>query len=129
MKKIEINGNSFSNLSEFYDEVERKFTKGLTWKIGRNLNAFNDVLRGGFGLHNYEEQIELCWSNSEKSKLDLGINETIEDLEQVLQNCHPTNREDVKKELELAKNGKGEMLFELIVEIIKEHEHIKFEMK
>ena len=44
-----IDGRRFSNMAGFYDEVERVFTFGLDRKIGRNLNAFNDILRGGFG--------------------------------------------------------------------------------
>ena len=55
MLTIKIQGNNFSNLAEFYDEIERKMTSGLEWKIGRNLNAFNDVLRGGFGVHDCDE--------------------------------------------------------------------------
>ena len=38
-------------MAGFYDEVEQVFTCGLDWKIGRNLDAFNDILRGGFGRH------------------------------------------------------------------------------
>ena len=71
MRIIEINGNNFSNLSGFYNEVERKMTSGLNWKIGRNLDAFNDVLSGGFGIHECEEDYKLLWSNSEKSKTEL----------------------------------------------------------
>ena len=48
-----IDGRRFSNMAGFYDEVERVFTLGLDRKIGRNLNAFNDILRGGFGRHAY----------------------------------------------------------------------------
>ena len=125
MKKIEIDGNKFSNMIEFYDEIEKKFTKDLNWKIGRNLNAFNDVLRGGFGIHVYKEKIEVIWSNSEISKSQLGIEETVKYLEQVLESYHPSNSKDAKEELKLARIGKGEILFELIVRIIKEHEHIK----
>jgi hypothetical protein len=33
----------------FYDEVERKLCPGFEG-FGRNLSAFNDVLRGGFSL-------------------------------------------------------------------------------
>ena len=71
MRTIEINGNNFSNLTEFYDEVERKMTNGLNWKIGRNLDAFEDVLSGGFGVHEVEENYELKWLNSEKNKAEL----------------------------------------------------------
>ncbi|WP_235904736.1 barstar family protein, partial [Patiriisocius marinus] len=71
MLTIKIQGNNFSNLADFFDEVERKMTKGLDWKIGQNLNAFNDVLRGGFGIHDCDEDYKLIWENSQKSKSEL----------------------------------------------------------
>jgi RNAse (barnase) inhibitor barstar len=80
-KEIIIDGGNFATLSEFYDEVENKLTKGLDWKIGRNLDAFNDVLTGGFGVHDYEEPIRIKWINSVKSKKDLGqLFDTIIDI-------------------------------------------------
>jgi RNAse (barnase) inhibitor barstar len=128
-KKITIDGNNFSTLDEFYDEVEAKLTKGLDWKIGRNLDAFNDVLRGGFGVHDYEEKIKITWKNSAKSKIDLGKDETINYLGQIMENCHPSNRSSVKKALEEMKYGNGVILFDTIVGITREHEHIKLVLK
>ena len=81
-KQLEIDGNSFSDLAGFYDEVERKLTKDLDFKIGRNLDAFNDVLSGGFCVHDVNEEIVLRWKNSEKSKSDLGFDETVKNLEE-----------------------------------------------
>ncbi len=71
-KEIIIDGNNFRTLLEFYDEVENKFTSGLDWEIGRNLNAYNDVLTGGFGVHDYQEHIKIKSINANKSKTDLG---------------------------------------------------------
>ncbi|MBK6265104.1 barstar family protein [Marivirga sp. S37H4] len=71
MRVIEINGSKFSNLTGFYREVEREMTFGLNWKIGKNLNAFNDVLFGGFGVHDVDEKCILKWHNSKKSKTEL----------------------------------------------------------
>ena len=51
-KEFIIDGRRFSTMRGFYDEVEHVFTCGLYWRIGQNLNAFNDVLRGGFGQEN-----------------------------------------------------------------------------
>ena len=96
---IILNGNNFSSLKTFYDEIERKFTKDLGWEIGRNLDAFNDVLRGGFGLYEYEEQITIIWENSSKSKSDLGYEETIRYMESKLKTCHPTNIASVESNL------------------------------
>jgi RNAse (barnase) inhibitor barstar len=125
IKTVEIDGNSFSNLIEFYDEIERKFTKGLNWRIGRNLDAFNDVMRGGFGVYEYLEDIEVIWLNSTRSKKALGYLETMNYLNHILKTCHPLNREIVQKELDLAKKGTGDTLFEIILEIIKDNSNIK----
>lgn len=124
MKRIEINGQRFSNLTEFYDEIENNLTKGLDWKIGRNLDALNDVLRGGLGVHDYNEPIEIVWNHSGKSKTDLGFTETVKYLEHKLAKCHPSNKDAVKAELELAKQGKGETLFDKIVDLMKNKEHV-----
>jgi RNAse (barnase) inhibitor barstar len=128
MRTIEINGNKFSNLSEFYDEIERKMTNGLDWKIGRNLDAFDDVLSGGFGIHDVNESYQLNWKNTKKSKSDLGWTQTIDFIEKKIKTCHPTNIEFIKKDLEDAKNGIGETLFELIIGIIKEHKQIELKL-
>jgi len=129
MTEAIINGENFSNLQEFYDEVEAQLTKNLDWKIGRNLSAFNDVLRGGFGLHEYEEPLYLKWINLSKSKMDFGWTATIKYLEDKLKNCHPTNVESVLADLEYAKNKNGQTLYEIILGIISEHEHIQFDKK
>jgi RNAse (barnase) inhibitor barstar len=60
MRTIELDGNSFGNLDTFYDEIERKLCPGFEG-FGRNLGAFNDVLRGGFGLFDYDEPISIVW--------------------------------------------------------------------
>lgn len=129
MKAITIDGKNFSNLEEFYDEVEAKLTKDLDWKIGRNLDAYNDVLRGGFGVHKYEEKIKITWKNSAKSKADLGQDATIDYLYDILEKCHPSNRSSVKKAIEEMKYGNGEILFDTIVGITRGHEHVKLVLK
>ncbi len=99
---IEINGHNFSNLDEFYDEIETKLTKNLEFKIGRNLDACNDVLAGGFGVFDCEEKsVDLIWIDSNKSKLDL--NEKY--------------------------NNSGKTIFEIIIEIIRDNDHIKLILK
>src|SRR5262245_42877877 len=68
-KKIyEIDGYHFSTLEEFYDEISRVLIPGAGW--GCNLDAFNDILRGGFGTP--EEGFVLRWNNSRVSRDRLG---------------------------------------------------------
>ncbi len=78
-----IDGRRFSNMAGFYDEVEQVFICGLDWKIGRNLNAFNDILRGGFGRHEYGQPIPIKWLSYEKSVRDLG-RETMDTITEII---------------------------------------------
>jgi len=100
-KTILLDGNEFSTLSSFYTAAEKALTKDLGWHIGKNLNAFNDVLRGGFGVHDYEEPIRLLWIHSAKNRKDLA----------------------------LAEAQAGKTLFELIVDIIEGHDHIELSLQ
>lgn len=77
-----INANNFNDLEGFYNEVEAVFTYNLGWKIGRNLDAFNDTLRGGFGRHEYGMPINIKWINFDKSVKELGpkLMSTIEEI-------------------------------------------------
>lgn len=71
MKRMTFEGKNFNNLPAFYDEIERKLCPGFEG-FGRNLDAFSDVLFGGFGVFEPQESIVLVWENSGKSKEDLG---------------------------------------------------------
>jgi len=129
MTTLQLDGNDFSILLSFYSEVGKVFTKDLGWEIGRNLDAFNDVLRGGFGVYDCEEPIQLIWLHSDKSRMDLGWEETLKYLTKKLKTCHPTNVEAVKRDLAMAQSYVGKTLFELIVEIIKTHNHIELMLR
>lgn len=68
---ITIDGNNMANKDKFYDEVHVKIANNMKG-FGRNLDAFNDVLRGGFGAFEYGEEIILKWKNLNKAKANLG---------------------------------------------------------
>lgn len=78
-----IDGRKFSNMKGFYQEVEAVFTDGLGWHIGDNLDAFNDVLRGGFGRHEYSEPIHIRWISYDKSIRNLG-KEIMNEIEEII---------------------------------------------
>lgn len=69
---VVIDGNNFSDLEGFYNEIDNVLTKDLDWQTGHNLNALNDLLRGGFGVYEYEEPVKIIWINFPKSRQDLG---------------------------------------------------------
>lgn len=113
----EIDGTRFSTLEEFYDEISRVLIPGADW--GRNLDAFDDILFGGFGTP--EGGFVLHWVNSTVSRERLGYPETVRRLECRLQSCHPTNRSGVAHDLDLARRGIGPTVFDWLVEIISDH--------
>jgi hypothetical protein len=113
----EIDGNDFSTLEEFYDVVTRVLIPGAVW--GHNLNAFNDILRGGFGTP--EGGFVLRWTNSAVSRQRLGYPETVRQLERRMACCHPSNRKAVSEDLEKARQGTGPTVFDWLIEIIQVH--------
>lgn len=117
MRTYEIDGQDFATLEEFYDEVSRVVIPGAAW--GRNLDAFNDILRGGFGTP--DEGFTLRWKNHGISRQRLGCPETVRQLEKRLERCHPANRKKVSEDLGRARAGEGPTVFEWLVEIITVH--------
>ena len=87
-KTVVINGDNLTDLESFYTEIDRVCTNGLNWKTGHNLNALNDILRGGFGVYEYEEPIVLKWINFEKSKIALGKEQVLWVLEIISEHKH-----------------------------------------
>jgi RNAse (barnase) inhibitor barstar len=113
----EIDGGDFTTLEEFYDVISRVLIPDATW--GRNLNAFNDILRGGFGTP--EGGFVLHWKNAALSRERLGFPETVRQLQLRLDRCHPSNQEYVSSELDAARKGIGSTVFDWLVEIILVH--------
>ncbi len=113
----EIDGTRFSTLEEFYEEISRSLIPDAAW--GHNLDAFNDMLRGGFGTP--DEGFTLRWLHHALSKQRLGYSETARQLQLRLATCHPTNRARVAQDLAAAQRGQGPTVFDWLVEIIRDH--------
>ena len=118
-RKFIIDGANFDDIEGFYCEIDTLFTKNLDWKTGHNLHALNDILRGGFGVHEYGEPIKIIWKNFKKSKKDFGYEAIIKQYEYTLANPHPFAEIDyVKNKLSDAQNGIGETLIDVLIGII-----------
>ncbi|MCC7356746.1 MAG: barstar family protein [Candidatus Doudnabacteria bacterium] len=120
-KKYVIDGNNFDTLEGFYDEVSNVLIPGASW--GRNFDAFNDILYGGFGTP--DEGFILIWKNVKRSKSDLGDTATLKWLEGKLHNIHPSNIPIWKQRIAMHKLRYGETLFMILVDIILNHEDIE----
>jgi hypothetical protein len=59
--------------------------------------------------------------NSEVSRSALGWEATVARYERILETCHPDNRAHRQHQLDDARHQRGQNLFDLIVEIIRDH--------
>ncbi|GIN87898.1 hypothetical protein J6TS2_42840 [Heyndrickxia sporothermodurans] len=124
MKKVFIiDGNNFSDFKGFCKEFSNQVLSGKHQWNG-NLDAFNDILWGGFGDIESQEEFTIIWKNTVKSRKDLGYSETIKRLYKVLASCHPSNEEMVIQKINDAKMEKGQNLFDLIEEIILDNKNV-----
>jgi RNAse (barnase) inhibitor barstar len=112
----EIDGERFSTLEEFYGELDRVMHL-QTW--GHNLNAFNDILRGGFGTP--EGGFTVRWKNHGTSRERLGYPETVRQLKLRLERCHSASREKVAAYLADAEQAREQTVFDWLIEIIRKH--------
>ena len=97
-----IDGATFDDFAGFAGEFS-KLLCHHTWR--GNLDACNDILRGGFGTP--ENGWVLKWLNCDSSRAALGYGATIKWLEDVLLTCHPSNRSHLEDRLLAAQRSEG----------------------
>jgi len=114
---FEIDGNDFSTLEEFFDVIGRTLIPDVEW--GKNLDAFNDILSGGFGTP--PEGFVIRWRNSDLSRSRLGYPETIRQLNLRLSRCSPTHASGLQTALKAARTSQGPTVFHWLVEVIQVH--------
>lgn len=73
MKEFVLDGKNMTSVEDFYLEVKRVLCPRFS-KMGRNLHAFRDVLRGGFGAFDEGETIHLWIIHKKHMKKHLQEN-------------------------------------------------------
>lgn len=114
-KMTVINGGHFSDLEGFYEEISELFMNDEDWKVG-TLDGFDDIL--------YGVESDITWKDSQKSKEDLGFELTKEFYENKIRIGKPLNVDLIQQKLGDLMDGKGQTLFEILVEIIESHQNI-----
>lgn len=65
---VELDGPGMHTIDDFYDQVSKTLIPGVSW--GRNLDAFNDVLGGGFGVP--VDGVTMVWHGAAAARQHLG---------------------------------------------------------
>ncbi|KAL6063813.1 hypothetical protein QOT17_011308 [Balamuthia mandrillaris] len=139
---IELDGDRINDLDSFFDEVTDKLLSSNSKPWPRTLEAFDKLLGGrrfanthsnttnsnnNVYQYHYNSAIprqgvwRLRWLNSKRSQKQLGYAATVRWLEGRLAEMHPSNRELWQGRLQAAKNGKGDTLFDQLVNMIRQH--------
>ncbi len=124
MKKIIIEGKNINNIETFYQEVNRVFMSQENWKIAQSLDAFNDLLYRSFGEIKGKEKIQLIWKDIEQNQKSLGFQTTLEFYQNKLKSPEIFNRKFVQRKIDELHNGVGLTFFEIVLEIISDHDNI-----
>ena len=124
MKKIIIEGKNINNIETFYEEVNRVFMLHENWKIAQSLDAFNDMLYGSFGEIKGKEKIQLIWKDMEQNQKSLGFQTTLEFYQNKLQSPEIFNHKFVLSKINELYNDVGFTFFEIVLEIIADHDNI-----
>ncbi|MGO1242754.1 MAG: barstar family protein [Sphingobacterium sp.] len=123
-KTIIIDGEKIHDIPSFYTHINDIFMQDVDWKLGHSLDAFSDLLYGGFGLIESTEPIDLVWLNFEKNRTDLGRELTLNHYRQKLLKPNIFNMEIIDAQIDELEQGRGKTYFDILLEIIGEHENI-----
>ena len=124
MKKIIIEGKNINNIETFYEEVNRVFMLHKKRKIEQSLDAFSDMLYGSFGEIKGKEKIQLIWKDMEQNQKSLGFQTTLEFYQNKLKSPEIFNHKFVLSKINELHNDVGFTFFEIVLEIIANHDNI-----
>src|ERR1700730_13869126 len=110
--RYQIDGSRSAILEEFYEEVSRALIPGESW--GRNLDAFNDDLRGGFGSP--LDGFTVDWKNHALSTAT-RLRRNCSTTRNPVRDLYPSNRDRVLRDLERARTQQGPTGFDWLVGI------------
>ncbi|NDV79524.1 barstar family protein [Dysgonomonas sp. 511] len=124
VKTIVIDGSKIHDIPTFYEEINRVFMANTDWKLGQSLDALNDMFYGGYGEIKGDETIRLIWTDFEKNREDLGLELTKAYYQEKLKSPDKFNSDFVQHKQTELEEGTGKTYFEIILEIIGEHQNI-----
>ncbi|WP_053804370.1 barstar family protein [Streptomyces rimosus] len=113
-----LDGASIRSLDDFWRVLMDAFDSPGRQYFGRNLDAFADCLSGGPGGPEADDYV-VEWHDHAVSREHLGYPETVRQLELRLARCHPSNRAAVEARLAAAHDGRGQTVFDQLIEIFE----------
>lgn len=123
--QIILEGKNIHDIPSFYQEINRVFMQNEDWELGESLDAFNDLLYGGFGILKGLPHIQLIWNSSNICSHNLGYDTTKVYYLKKLEPGLLFNRTYHEQKLAELEAGNGRTYFQIILDIISEHPNIQ----
>ncbi|TDK29188.1 barstar family protein [Luteimonas terrae] len=123
MTILTLEGTRIHDIASFYDEVNRVFMADEDWQLGHSLDAFDDLLYGGYGALDGDAPVTLVWTAFERGREALGAGTT----RAWLHSKRDSGRYDsarMQRELDALDAGTGPTYFDIVLEIITAHPNI-----
>ena len=124
-KELVLDGHRIHDIPSFYEEVNRVFMQGVDFRLGSSLDAFNDMLYGGYGAIRGNEPIRLRWLNFDKNKEDLGVEATMAFYRAKLEQPDVFDPAWARRKLDALERGQGQTYMDILLEIIGAHPNIR----
>ncbi|MFC9786968.1 barstar family protein [Rhodococcus sp. NPDC127528] len=112
-----IDGRRVNSLDDFYTVVGEA-VRGPGGYFGRSLGGFADALTDGYGTPD-DRNFCFVWRYSDESRSALGYAETVRQLKDRLEHCHPDHKTRVRGELDRALASEGPTVFDWLVDIFE----------
>ena len=119
MKRFVVDCQGASSFADFVNAMNDGFIRSVGGEWTGNLDAFNDYLKWP---DEGEYQLEIV--ASARCRAALGHEAMAKWLTEKLLICHPSNTAGVRADLAAAEEARGKTLFEVVCEIIAEHDHV-----
>ena len=97
---------------------------GEDWTLGHSLDAFDDLLYGGYGAIAGREPVTLVWQGYDGSRAALGHEATRAFLQEKLRQPTVYDVALIGRQIDALESGTGQTYAEIIASIIADHDNI-----
>ena len=125
MSTFTIRGEVVRSIPSFYDELNRLFMAGEDWTLGPSLDALNDLLYGGVGALQGDDEIRVVWSDHALSREALGRETTAAYYREKLRRPETFSQSHFSGLLAQLEAGSGQTYFDIVLEIFAQHPRIE----
>lgn len=113
-----------ADIAAFYAEVNRVFMAGEGWRLGESLDAFDDMLRGGYGATRGFDAVDLHWRDIERSRHALGVAATRAWIAARIA-APGSDAARFRAQMAALDRGDGRTYFDRLMEIVAAHDRIR----